>query len=150
MAIIGSVFLSLENLSLTLNKAFLYQWSSIVPPPTFLADPEVEKTKCTEEMEPVALHYEISDTTPYVSETKEEKVMLSQSEPEFKPDLELESKSEFEPESKPEVHSDTSRGTVIIHTPETSLFEVNSQKTPDDPIPFEMDQGGLPLICTPF
>ncbi len=48
-----------------------------------LADPEVEKTKCTEEMEPVALHYEISDTTPYVSETKEEKVMLSQSEPEF-------------------------------------------------------------------
>ncbi len=83
MAIIGSVFLSLENLSLTLNKAFLYQWSSIVPPPTFLADPEVEKTKCTEEMEPVALHYEISDTTPYVSETKEEKVMLSQSEPEL-------------------------------------------------------------------
>ncbi|XP_058642746.1 obscurin-like protein 1 isoform X15 [Onychostoma macrolepis] len=111
-----------------------------VPPPTFLADPEVEKTKCTEEMEPVALHYEISDTTPYVSETKEEKVMLSQSEPEFKPDLELESKSEFEPESEPEVHSDASRGTVIIHTPETSLFDVNSQKTPDDPIPFEMDQ----------
>ncbi|XP_058642733.1 obscurin-like protein 1 isoform X3 [Onychostoma macrolepis] len=114
-----------------------------VPPPTFLADPEVEKTKCTEEMEPVALHYEISDTTPYVSETKEEKVMLSQSEPEFKPDLELESKSEFEPESEPEVHSDASRGTVIIHTPETSLFDVNSQKTPDDPIPFEMDQAEL-------
>uniref|UniRef100_A0A8C1EX97 Obscurin-like protein 1 n=1 Tax=Cyprinus carpio carpio TaxID=630221 RepID=A0A8C1EX97_CYPCA len=112
-----------------------------VPPPTFLADPEVEKTKCTEEMEPVALHYEISDTTPY-TETKEEKVMLSQSEPEpeFEPDLDLESKSEFEPESEPEVHSDASRGTVIMHTPETSLFEVNSQKTPDDPIPFEMDQ----------
>lgn len=122
-----------------------------MPPPTFLADPEVEKTKCTEEMEPVALHYEISDTTPY-TETKEEKVMLSQSEPEpeFEPDLDLESKSEFEPESEPEVHSDASRGTVIMHTPETSLFEVNSQKTPDDPIPFEMDQGGLPLICTPF
>ncbi|XP_016305526.1 obscurin-like protein 1 [Sinocyclocheilus anshuiensis] len=110
-----------------------------VPPPTFLADPEVEKTKCTEEMEPVALHYEISDTTPYVSETQEEKVMPSQSEPKFKPDLELESKSE----SEPEVHSDASRGTVIIHTPETSLFEVNSQKTPDDPIPFEMDQAEL-------
>ncbi|XP_059356456.1 obscurin-like protein 1 isoform X10 [Carassius carassius] len=113
-----------------------------VPPPTFLADPEVEKTKCTEEMKPVALHYEISDTTPYVSETKEEKVMLSQSEPKpkFEPDLELESKSEYEPETEPEVHSDASRRTVIIHTPETSLFEVNSQKIPDDPIPFEMDQ----------
>ncbi|XP_026127136.1 obscurin-like protein 1 isoform X11 [Carassius auratus] len=113
-----------------------------VPPPTFLADPEVEKTKCTEEMEPVPPGYEISDTTPYISETKEEKVMLSQSElePEFEPDLELESKSEYEPETEPEVHSDASRGTVIIHTPETSLFEVNSQKIPDDPIPFEMDQ----------
>ncbi|XP_026127138.1 obscurin-like protein 1 isoform X13 [Carassius auratus] len=116
-----------------------------VPPPTFLADPEVEKTKCTEEMEPVPPGYEISDTTPYISETKEEKVMLSQSElePEFEPDLELESKSEYEPETEPEVHSDASRGTVIIHTPETSLFEVNSQKIPDDPIPFEMDQAEL-------
>ncbi|XP_052462730.1 obscurin-like protein 1 isoform X2 [Carassius gibelio] len=92
------------------------------PPPTFLAVPEDEKTKCTEEMEPVALHYEISDSTPYVSVTKDEKVMLSQ----FKPE--------------PEVHSDISRRTVIIHAPETSLFEVNSQKTPDDPTPFEMDQ----------
>ncbi len=133
MAIIGSVFLSLENESLTLNKAFLCQWSSLVPPPIFLEDPEVQKTKCTEEMESIALHYEISDTTSYVSKTKEEKVMLSQSEP----------------ESEPEVHSDASRGPVIIHTPETSLFEVISQKTPDDPIPFE-NQGGLPLICTPF
>ncbi|XP_026074717.1 obscurin-like protein 1 isoform X8 [Carassius auratus] len=95
------------------------------PPPTFLADPEDEKTKCTEEMEPVALHYEISDSTPYVSVTKDEKVMLSQSKP------------------GPEVHSDISRRTVIIHAPETSLFEVNSQKTPDDPTPFEMDQAEL-------
>ncbi|XP_052462734.1 obscurin-like protein 1 isoform X6 [Carassius gibelio] len=95
------------------------------PPPTFLAVPEDEKTKCTEEMEPVALHYEISDSTPYVSVTKDEKVMLSQ----FKPE--------------PEVHSDISRRTVIIHAPETSLFEVNSQKTPDDPTPFEMDQAEL-------
>lgn len=103
-----------------------------MPPPTYLADPEDEKTKCAEEMEPVALHYEISDSTPYVSGTKDEKVMLSQSKPE------------------PEVHSDASRGAVINHAPKTYLFEVNSQKTPDDPIPFEMDQGGLPLICTPF
>uniref|UniRef100_A0A8C1W3E7 Obscurin-like protein 1 n=1 Tax=Cyprinus carpio TaxID=7962 RepID=A0A8C1W3E7_CYPCA len=93
-----------------------------VPPPTYLADPEDEKTKCAEEMEPVALHYEISDSTPYVSGTKDEKVMLSQSKPE------------------PEVHSDASRGAVINHAPKTYLFEVNSQKTPDDPIPFEMDQ----------
>ncbi|XP_016301138.1 obscurin isoform X5 [Sinocyclocheilus anshuiensis] len=107
-----------------------------VPPPTFLADPEDEKTKCTEEMEPVALHYEISESTPYVSGTKDEKVMLSQSEPE--PEFQLELELEFKPE--PEVHADASRGTVIIHAPETSLFEVNSQKTPDDPIPFEMDQ----------
>ncbi|XP_059418392.1 obscurin-like protein 1 isoform X11 [Carassius carassius] len=92
------------------------------PPPTFLADPEDEKTKCTEEMEHVALHYEISDLTPYVSVTKDDKVILSQSKPE------------------PEVHSDTSRRTIIIHAPETSLFEVNTQKTPDDPTPFEMDQ----------
>ncbi|XP_016375660.1 LOW QUALITY PROTEIN: obscurin-like [Sinocyclocheilus rhinocerous] len=110
-----------------------------VPPPTFLADPEDEKTKCTEEMEPVALHYEISDSTPYVSGTKDEKVMLSQSEPE--PEFQLELELEFKPE--PEVHADASRGTVIIHAPETSLFEVNSQKTPDDPIPFEMDQAEL-------
>lgn len=98
-----------------------------MPPPIFLADHEVEKTKYTEEMEPIALHYDISDTTPYVSKTKEEKFMLSQSEPE------------------PEPHSDASRGPVIIHTPEASLFEVIRQKTPDDPIPFE-NQGGLPLI----
>ncbi|XP_016301137.1 obscurin isoform X4 [Sinocyclocheilus anshuiensis] len=110
-----------------------------VPPPTFLADPEDEKTKCTEEMEPVALHYEISESTPYVSGTKDEKVMLSQSEPE--PEFQLELELEFKPE--PEVHADASRGTVIIHAPETSLFEVNSQKTPDDPIPFEMDQAEL-------
>ncbi|XP_059418383.1 obscurin-like isoform X3 [Carassius carassius] len=95
------------------------------PPPTFLADPEDEKTKCTEEMEHVALHYEISDLTPYVSVTKDDKVILSQSKPE------------------PEVHSDTSRRTIIIHAPETSLFEVNTQKTPDDPTPFEMDQAEL-------
>ncbi|KAL1267529.1 hypothetical protein QQF64_032892 [Cirrhinus molitorella] len=108
-----------------------------VPSPTFLADPEDEKTKCTEEMEPVALHYEIADTTPYASETKDEKVMLTQSEtePEFKP--ELKSRSE------PEVHSDASRGTVVINAPETSLVEVTSRKTPDDPIPFEMDQAEL-------
>ncbi|XP_067265423.1 obscurin isoform X14 [Chanodichthys erythropterus] len=126
----------------TLNKAFLCQWSSVVPPPTCLADPDVEMTKCTEEMEPAALHYEISDPTPYVRQTKDEEVMLPQSEPaaEFEPELELESKSEFEPESEPEVHSDVSRGTLIIHSPETSLFEVNSPKTPDDPIQFEMDQ----------
>ncbi|XP_048050392.1 obscurin isoform X14 [Megalobrama amblycephala] len=113
-----------------------------VPPPTCLADPDVEMTKCTEEMEPAALHYEISDPTPYVRQTKDEEVMLPQSEPaaEFEPELELESKSEFEPESEPEVHSDASRGTLIIHSPETSLFEVNSPKTPDDPIQFEMDQ----------
>lgn len=123
-----------------------------MPPPTCLADPDVEMTKCTEEMEPAALHYEISDPTPYVRQTKDEEVMLPQSEPaaEFEPELELESKSEFEPESEPEVHSDASSGTLIIHSPETSLFEVNSPKTPDDPIQFEMDQGGLPLICTPF
>lgn len=120
-----------------------------MPPPTCLADPDVEMT---EEMEPAALHYEISDPTPYVRQTKDEEVMLPQSEPaaEFEPELELKSKSEFEPESEPEVHSDASRGTLIIHSPETSLFEVNSPKTPDDPIQFEMDQGGLPLICTPF
>ncbi|XP_050974244.1 obscurin-like protein 1 isoform X20 [Labeo rohita] len=111
-----------------------------VPPPTFSADPEDEKTKCTEELEPVALHYEISDTTPYVSDTEDEKVMLSQSEPEPEFRLEPESKSEFEPESKPEVHSDASTGTVIVHAPETSLFEANDRKTPDDPIPFKMDQ----------
>ncbi|XP_043104266.1 obscurin isoform X16 [Puntigrus tetrazona] len=114
-----------------------------VPPPTFLADPEVQKTICTEEMEPVALHYEISNTTLHVSETKEEKVMLPQSEPEpeFQPDLNLDSKFEFEPKSESEVHSELSRGSVAIHTPETSLFQVNSQKMiPDDPIPFEMDQ----------
>ncbi|XP_067265422.1 obscurin isoform X13 [Chanodichthys erythropterus] len=129
----------------TLNKAFLCQWSSVVPPPTCLADPDVEMTKCTEEMEPAALHYEISDPTPYVRQTKDEEVMLPQSEPaaEFEPELELESKSEFEPESEPEVHSDVSRGTLIIHSPETSLFEVNSPKTPDDPIQFEMDQAEL-------
>lgn len=125
-----------------------------MPPPTSLADPDVEMTKCAEEMEPAALHYEISDSTPYVSQTKDEEVLLPQSEPaaEFEPELELESKFEFEfePESESEVHSDASRGTVIIHSPETSLFEVNSPKTPDDPIQFEMDQGGLPLICTPF
>lgn len=121
-----------------------------MPPPTFSADPEDEKTKCTEELEPVALHYEISDTTPYVSDTEDEKVMLSQSEPEPEFRLEPESKSEFEPESKPEVHSDASTGTVIVHAPETSLFEANDRKTLDDPIPFKMDQGGLPLICTPF
>ncbi|XP_048050387.1 obscurin-like protein 1 isoform X9 [Megalobrama amblycephala] len=116
-----------------------------VPPPTCLADPDVEMTKCTEEMEPAALHYEISDPTPYVRQTKDEEVMLPQSEPaaEFEPELELESKSEFEPESEPEVHSDASRGTLIIHSPETSLFEVNSPKTPDDPIQFEMDQAEL-------
>ncbi|KTG40031.1 hypothetical protein cypCar_00011141 [Cyprinus carpio] len=96
-----------------------------VPPPTYLDDPEDEKTKCAEEMEPVALHYEISDSTPYVSGTKDEKVMLSQSKPE------------------PEVQSDASRGAVINHAPKTYLFEVNSQKTPDDPIPFEMDQAEL-------
>ncbi|XP_056100998.1 obscurin-like protein 1 isoform X11 [Rhinichthys klamathensis goyatoka] len=113
-----------------------------VPPPRFLADPEVEMTKCNEEMEPAALHYEISDPTPNVSQTKDEEVMLPHSEPaaEFKPDLELESKSEFEPESDPEIHSDASRGTLIIHSPDSSLFEVNSPKTPDDPIQFEMDQ----------
>lgn len=123
-----------------------------MPPPRFLADPEVEMTKCNEEMEPAALHYEISDPTPYVSQTKDEEVMLPQSEPaaEFKPELELESKSEFEPESDPEIHSDASRGTLIIRSPDTCLFEVNSPKTPDDPIQFEMDQGGLPLTCTPF
>ncbi|XP_050974243.1 obscurin-like protein 1 isoform X19 [Labeo rohita] len=114
-----------------------------VPPPTFSADPEDEKTKCTEELEPVALHYEISDTTPYVSDTEDEKVMLSQSEPEPEFRLEPESKSEFEPESKPEVHSDASTGTVIVHAPETSLFEANDRKTPDDPIPFKMDQAEL-------
>ncbi|XP_043104265.1 obscurin isoform X15 [Puntigrus tetrazona] len=117
-----------------------------VPPPTFLADPEVQKTICTEEMEPVALHYEISNTTLHVSETKEEKVMLPQSEPEpeFQPDLNLDSKFEFEPKSESEVHSELSRGSVAIHTPETSLFQVNSQKMiPDDPIPFEMDQAEL-------
>ncbi|XP_056100997.1 obscurin-like protein 1 isoform X10 [Rhinichthys klamathensis goyatoka] len=116
-----------------------------VPPPRFLADPEVEMTKCNEEMEPAALHYEISDPTPNVSQTKDEEVMLPHSEPaaEFKPDLELESKSEFEPESDPEIHSDASRGTLIIHSPDSSLFEVNSPKTPDDPIQFEMDQAEL-------
>ncbi|XDV30097.1 hypothetical protein PO909_033087 [Leuciscus waleckii] len=116
-----------------------------VPPPRFMADPEVEMTKCNEEMEPAALHYEISDPTPYVSQTKDEEVMLPQSEPaaELKPELELESKSEFEPESDPEIHSDESRGTLIIRSPDTSLFEVNSPKTPDDPIQFEMDQAEL-------
>ncbi|XP_077072034.1 obscurin isoform X8 [Siphateles boraxobius] len=113
-----------------------------VPPPRFLADPEVEMTKCNEEMEPAALNYEISDPTTYVSQTKDEEVMIPQSEPaaEFKPKLEHECKSKFEPEPDSEIHPDASRGTLIIHSPDTSLFEVNSPKTPDDPIQFEMDQ----------
>ncbi|XP_077072032.1 obscurin isoform X6 [Siphateles boraxobius] len=116
-----------------------------VPPPRFLADPEVEMTKCNEEMEPAALNYEISDPTTYVSQTKDEEVMIPQSEPaaEFKPKLEHECKSKFEPEPDSEIHPDASRGTLIIHSPDTSLFEVNSPKTPDDPIQFEMDQAEL-------
>lgn len=115
---------------------------------TILADPEVQKTKFVEEMESIALPYEMSDPAPYVSQTKEEKVMLPQSKPE--PELEFESNSDFEPESEHKVHLDASRGALIIHSPETSLVEVKCPKTPDDPIQFEMDQGGLPLICTPF
>ncbi|XP_073769149.1 obscurin-like protein 1 isoform X36 [Danio rerio] len=104
--------------------------------PTILADPEVQKTKFVEEMESVVLPYEISDPAPYVSQTKEEKVMLPQS----KPEPELESNSDFDPESKHEVHLDASRGALIIHSPETSLVKVKCPKTPEDPIQFEMDQ----------
>ncbi|XP_073769148.1 obscurin-like protein 1 isoform X35 [Danio rerio] len=107
--------------------------------PTILADPEVQKTKFVEEMESVVLPYEISDPAPYVSQTKEEKVMLPQS----KPEPELESNSDFDPESKHEVHLDASRGALIIHSPETSLVKVKCPKTPEDPIQFEMDQAEL-------
>ncbi|XP_056321748.1 obscurin-like protein 1 isoform X3 [Danio aesculapii] len=108
---------------------------------TILADPEVQKTKLVEEMESVALPYVISDPAPYVSQTKEEKVILPQSKP--KPELEFESNSDFEPESEHEVHLDASRGALIIHSPETSLVEVKCPKTPEDPIQFEMDQAEL-------
>lgn len=114
-----------------LNKAFLCQWSSVVPAKTFLAVPEDEKTKCTEEMEPVAQHCEISDPTPYDHQERyEENVMLPQDATESEPDA--------------------SEGTLIAKSPETSLFEVNSPKPSDVPIQFEMDQGGLPVISMPF
>ncbi|ROL50409.1 Obscurin [Anabarilius grahami] len=115
-----------------------------VPPPTCLADPDVEMTKCTEEMEPAALHYEISDPTPYVRQTKDEEVMLPQSEPaaEFEPELELESKSEFEPSrtnSTPLCGMDESLP-IDADCSSVLLIESSDHTTQEKPISCQQDE----------
>ncbi|XP_057192716.1 obscurin-like protein 1 isoform X8 [Triplophysa rosa] len=96
-----------------------------VPAKTFMVVPEDEKTKCTEETESVALHCEISDSTPYVHQERfEESVILPQNAT----------------ESEPVVCSDASKGKLIAKSPEKSLYEVNSPKASDVLIQFEMDQ----------
>ncbi|XP_057192715.1 obscurin-like protein 1 isoform X7 [Triplophysa rosa] len=99
-----------------------------VPAKTFMVVPEDEKTKCTEETESVALHCEISDSTPYVHQERfEESVILPQNAT----------------ESEPVVCSDASKGKLIAKSPEKSLYEVNSPKASDVLIQFEMDQAEL-------
>lgn len=106
-----------------------------MPAKTFLAVPEDEKTKCTKETEPVAQHCEISVLTPYIHQAKYEENVMPPRDAN---------------KSDAKICSDASEGTLIVESPETSLFEVYSSNTSDVPIQFEMDQGGLTVISILF
>nr|XP_055070971.1 obscurin-like protein 1 isoform X13 [Misgurnus anguillicaudatus] len=96
----------------------------------FLAVPEDEKTKSTDETEPVALHCEILDPVPYIHQARDEKekIMIAERE------------GQAAAQSEHEVRLDESKETVR-KLPETSVFdECLIQMAPDVPIRFEMDQ----------
>nr|XP_055070970.1 obscurin-like protein 1 isoform X12 [Misgurnus anguillicaudatus] len=99
----------------------------------FLAVPEDEKTKSTDETEPVALHCEILDPVPYIHQARDEKekIMIAERE------------GQAAAQSEHEVRLDESKETVR-KLPETSVFdECLIQMAPDVPIRFEMDQAEL-------
>ncbi|XP_065108236.1 obscurin isoform X12 [Paramisgurnus dabryanus] len=111
--------------SVRTDDAIQFNVQDQVPAKTFLAVPEDEKTKSTDETEPVALHCEILDPVPYIYQAKDEKEKVM---------IQAAAKSE------PEVCLDESKETVG-KLPETSVFdECLIQKEPDVPIRFEMDQ----------
>ncbi|XP_065108235.1 obscurin isoform X11 [Paramisgurnus dabryanus] len=114
--------------SVRTDDAIQFNVQDQVPAKTFLAVPEDEKTKSTDETEPVALHCEILDPVPYIYQAKDEKEKVM---------IQAAAKSE------PEVCLDESKETVG-KLPETSVFdECLIQKEPDVPIRFEMDQAEL-------
>ncbi|XP_055070971.2 obscurin isoform X12 [Misgurnus anguillicaudatus] len=116
--------------SVRTDDAIQFNVQDQVPAKKFLAVPEDEKTKSTDETEPVALHCEILDPVPYIHQARDEKekIMIAERE------------GQAAAQSEHEVRLDESKETVR-KLPETSVFdECLIQMAPDVPIRFEMDQ----------
>ncbi|XP_055070970.2 obscurin isoform X11 [Misgurnus anguillicaudatus] len=119
--------------SVRTDDAIQFNVQDQVPAKKFLAVPEDEKTKSTDETEPVALHCEILDPVPYIHQARDEKekIMIAERE------------GQAAAQSEHEVRLDESKETVR-KLPETSVFdECLIQMAPDVPIRFEMDQAEL-------